>query len=153
MKTNIEKNIVVILFSGLLISLGACVGVLVTENHYLKQPLEFREVTESIDSLDFLAIDILVNETYPDSFLELGFVYFRDNDTVIISTGSDRMFYVGLLCMKEGYFIKYPTTFYLEAIPYGFNSSYLGLHTALYFEHLDTCELRIYNISFWQVIK
>ena len=150
MKTNIEKTIAVILFSGLLISLGACIGVLVTENHHLKQPLEFREV-QNIE--DFLAFDLWINESNEhDGFYWL-FAYLPELKEIRIKTEIGTIVNVTLLCVKEGYFIKYPDYESFACIPAGFNSSFLHLHTTLSFSDVNSSELIIRNISFWQVIK
>ena len=102
---------------------------------------------------DFLAISYFVNITYPEDFLniDIRFEYFEHNDTFLFDAYENTFVYLALLCMKEGYFIKYSPLVKVEDIPVGFNSSYLGLHTALHFYNLDTSQFSITNVSFWRI--
>ena len=114
-------------------------------------PLEFREVS---NTEDFLYYDLWINSTIG---LEWDpYWYFEYNSQlkeIIIKIDGEIILNLTLLCMEEGYFIKYPDCDFVDTIPYGFNSSYLSLHTSLAFVNVNSSEFIIRNISFWQVIK
>ena len=144
----LSKNMFIVTLVGLSF-LAWAFTVVITDSK--ETPLEFREVT---NTGDFLYYDLWINSTIGQEWDP--YWYFEYNSQlkeVIIKIDIGIIVNLTLLCMVEGYFIKYPDYDFVDMIPYGFNSSYLSLHTSLAFGNVNSSEFIIRNISFWRVKK
>ena len=148
-------RIILVLLVILCISFGFFIGFWVTSTRLNQQPLEF-EKTNAIN--EFLAVTYSANETDSSSnqepeccFSRLSWYWNPTKNNLKFFLEGGELVNLTIFCF-EGYFIKYPINETIEALPFGFNSSYLYLHTSLSFYNINSNVLNITNISFWKVI-